>query len=93
LTSAGGAIGLLRRGIDVTHASPPVAFDKEIAVTRSIAKFLSDEEGAVATEYSVMLMLILMGVFAAVTAVGGQSGGMWGGIVSRFTGGGFTGSQ
>jgi Flp pilus assembly pilin Flp len=57
---------------------------------RLIARFLSEEKGAVATEYAVMLALILMGVFAAVTAVGGQSGGMWSGIVSRITGAGIS---
>jgi Flp pilus assembly pilin Flp len=62
--------------------------DKETAVIRLIARFLSEEEGAVATEYAVMLMLILMGVFGAITAVGGQSGGLWSGIISKITGAG-----
>jgi Flp pilus assembly pilin Flp len=55
---------------------------------RWIARFLSDEDGATATEYAVMLALILMSVIVAISAVGGQSGNMWAGIVSRITGAG-----
>jgi Flp pilus assembly pilin Flp len=64
---------------------PPLRHE-EIAVIRLIASFLSDDDGATATEYAVMLLLVLMGVFATVTAVGGNSGNMWGNIVTQITG-------
>jgi len=50
---------------------------------RSIWKFLWGEEAAIAVEYSVMLMLILMAVLLAVTAVGIKSANMWQGIDSK----------
>ncbi len=87
LTSARGGVGLLWRGINTTRQSRlPSPFHKELAVTRLILNILSDEDGAVATEYAVMLALILMGVFAAVSTVGDQSGGMWGNIVTKIVG-------
>ncbi len=60
-------------------------------MTRLIASFLYDQEAAVATEYAVMLMLILMGVIAAITAVGGNSGDMWSGIAAKIIGAGIPG--
>ena len=38
-----------------------------------------DEDAATAVEYAVMLAFILSMIFAAVSAVGAGSGGMWGG--------------
>ncbi len=45
-----------------------------------IRQFLSNEDGPTSVEYAVMLSMILGAVITAVTAVGGQSGGMWGSI-------------
>ena len=43
-------------------------------------RFLREEEAATAVEYAVMLALILISIMGAITSVGGESGGMWGGI-------------
>ena len=45
-----------------------------------ITKFLREEEAATAVEYAVMLAMILMVVFGAVSAVGAQGGSLWSGI-------------
>jgi len=47
-----------------------------------LLKFLREEEAATAVEYAVMLALILVTIIGAISAVGGESGGMWGGIDS-----------
>ena len=56
---------------------------------RSFMRFLHDEEGTTAVEYSVMLAMILMGAIAAIGALGSQSGGMWGGIQGNLSSHGF----
>jgi pilus assembly protein Flp/PilA len=42
-----------------------------------IRRFLLDEDGPTATEYAVMLALILVAIMAGIGAVGSQTGGMW----------------
>ncbi len=50
---------------------------------------LCDDEAATAVEYAVMLALILMVAIGAVSALGAQSGGLWGGIDSDLNAAGF----
>ena len=45
--------------------------------------FLTDDEGATAVEYAVLLALILMGVIGAIGTVGAETGGLWGDIDSE----------
>jgi len=45
-----------------------------------LLRFLREEEAATAVEYAVMLALILITIIGAISAVGVESGGMWGGI-------------
>lgn len=54
-----------------------------------ITRFLYGDEAATAVEYAVMLAFILMSVIAAITALGNQTGGMWGDIDSELQGHGF----
>jgi len=54
-----------------------------------IKAILCDDEAATAVEYAVMLAMILMAVVGAVSLVGAQSGGMWGGIESDLNAAGF----
>jgi pilus assembly protein Flp/PilA len=42
-----------------------------------LLKFLRDESGPTATEYAVMLALIIGMCLAAITTFGGQAGGTW----------------
>ena len=51
--------------------------------------FLRDERAATAVEYAVMLAAILLTAIAAISQVGGNAGGMWGGIKSNLDGAGF----
>jgi pilus assembly protein Flp/PilA len=44
---------------------------------RFFAKFLREEEAATAVEYSVMLAMILLVAFAAISAFGGKTSGLW----------------
>ena len=43
-------------------------------------RLLREEEAATAVEYAVMLALIIMSIMGAISTVGNESGGMWGGI-------------
>jgi Flp pilus assembly pilin Flp len=43
---------------------------------RSIVKFLKNEEAATAVEYSVMLAMILLVAFAAISGFGGKTRGL-----------------
>ncbi len=52
-------------------------------------QFLRNDDGTAAVEYAVMLALILVGIISAIQAVGFQTGGMWGGIITRLTAVGF----
>jgi Flp pilus assembly pilin Flp len=51
-----------------------------------IAKFLADDEAATAVEYSVMLAMILLTTFAAITSFGGKTADLWTAILSGLLG-------
>ncbi len=55
----------------------------------NVLQLLRKEDGAAAVEYAVMLAMILMAVVGAIGTVGGETGGMWGGIMTRLTAIGF----
>ena len=55
---------------------------------RSIVKFLRDERAVTSVEYSVVLALILLTVFAAIGLVGLESGAMWSDIAASIPKGG-----
>jgi len=50
---------------------------------KMLLKFIREEEAATAVEYAVMLALILVTIIGAISAVGAESGGMWGGIDTK----------
>ena len=52
----------------------------ESIMIRKLKSFIRDEEAATAVEYSVLLALILMGIFGTVTIVGTETNEMLGGI-------------
>lgn len=54
-----------------------------------LLRFLRDEDAATAVEYAVMLALILLVAIGSISALGAQSGGMWGGIDTDLTAAGF----
>jgi len=56
---------------------------------RRISQFLTDEDGPTSVEYAVMLAMLLGAVIVSVTALGGQSGGMWASIRTSLEGVGF----
>lgn len=47
-----------------------------------LLNIFTDEDGATAVEYAVMLALVLMAVIGAVGAMGSDAGGLWGDIDS-----------
>jgi Flp pilus assembly pilin Flp len=53
---------------------------------QSLTTFLCSDEGAVSVEYSIILMVILMTILAAVQIVGVNTNGMWQSVVTNFTG-------
>jgi Flp pilus assembly pilin Flp len=55
-------------------------------------RFLSGTEATTAVEYAVMLALILVAVISAISAVGSDAGGFWGGIKTNLDASGFGGS-
>jgi len=59
---------------------------------RWLTGILRDEEAATATEYAVMLALILLAVIGVIGTLGAQSGGMWGGIEGDLRDVGFYGT-
>jgi len=63
--------------------------DDKPSLLRRLPHCLSDEQGATAVEYAVMLAMILLSVLAAIGTVGAQTGGMWNGIVSGLKAVGF----
>jgi pilus assembly protein Flp/PilA len=54
----------------------------------SIARFLKNEEAATAVEYSVMLAMILLTAFAAISGFGGKTSNLWNSILSGLIGNG-----
>ena len=52
------------------------------AATRSIVKFLQEEEGVTAVEYCVMLSMILMAAFVAIAAFGNKTNAVLNGILN-----------
>ncbi|NQU22619.1 MAG: Flp family type IVb pilin [Candidatus Nealsonbacteria bacterium] len=54
-----------------------------------IKAILRDEDATTAVEYAVMLALILMVAIGAVSMLGTESGGLWGGIESDLNTAGF----
>ena len=55
----------------------------ELTMIQVLKTFLTDDEGATAVEYAVLLALILMGVIGAIGTVGAETGGLWGDIDSE----------
>lgn len=51
----------------------------------TLLRLLRDEDAATAVEYAVMLALILLVAIGSISALGTQSGGMWGGIDNDLT--------
>ena len=49
-------------------------------MARYILRFLREDEAATAVEYAVLLAMILTVTIGAIQTVGGQAGGLWGGI-------------
>ena len=62
-------------------------------VVKAMYRLLVSEDGPTAVEYAVMLAMILMSVIAAVSAVGGRSGGMWGNVNTQLQNHGFNGGS
>jgi len=56
---------------------------------RLFLDFLFREEAATAVEYAVMLALIIISLIGAISAVGTETGGMWGGVQSDLDSVGF----
>ncbi len=50
-----------------------------------LLRLLREEDAATAVEYAVMLALILLVAIGSISALGTQSGGMWGGIDNDLT--------
>ncbi len=65
------------------------AMDEKPSLVRRLRCCISDEQGATAVEYAVMLAMVLLSVLAAIGTVGAQTGGMWNGIVSGLKAVGF----
>jgi Flp pilus assembly pilin Flp len=57
-----------------------------------VLKFLYSEDGATAVEYAVMLGVILLAAIVGISAFGGNTGGLWGGINSDLNATPFGGS-
>lgn len=55
----------------------------------SIWHFISNEEGATAVEYAVMLALVLLTIVGAIGTFGQETGGLWGGIQGELNDVGF----
>lgn len=52
---------------------------------RFIASILREEDAATSVEYAIVLSMILGVVVGAVSAFGGETSNLWGGIVDEFT--------
>jgi pilus assembly protein Flp/PilA len=58
---------------------------RQVAAMNALLRFLRDDDAATAVEYAVMLALILLVAISSISALGSQSGGMWGGIDNDLT--------
>lgn len=56
---------------------------------KHLIRFLKEEDAATATEYAVMLALILLAVISTIGVLGSQAGGLWGGIDGDLKAAGF----
>ena len=54
-----------------------------IAIRRLFRTLGADQRGATAIEYGLIAALIIIAMMGGLTALGGKSGGMWGGIQSN----------
>ena len=54
-------------------------------VFRLFRNLLVEEDGPTAVEYAVMLAMILVAVIGAVSMLGSEAGGWWGGIDSNLS--------
>ena len=50
-----------------------------------IRRFLQEEHATTSVEYAVMLALVLLAVFSAITAVGNSTSGTWSSNTSKLT--------
>jgi pilus assembly protein Flp/PilA len=50
---------------------------------RRVRRFLADQDGATATEYAVMLALILLAVIAVIGSFGSSTSGIWANDVNQ----------
>ena len=60
-------------------------------MNRWLLRLIKEDEAATATEYAVILALILLVVLGAVGTFGSQTGGLWGGIDTQLESRGFGG--
>jgi len=56
---------------------------------KCICRFLTENEGATAVEYAVILALIMLAIAASIGSVGSQTGGLWGRIETDLQSHGF----
>jgi len=54
-----------------------------------LSRLVRGEEAATAVEYAVLLALILLAILGSIGVVGGNAGGMWGGIEADLNSHGF----
>jgi Flp pilus assembly pilin Flp len=66
-----------RPGRDDFDRSPLIMVERRDMFWQPMRKFLLDETGPTATEYAVMLALILAVVIVAIGSVGGATGEKW----------------
>ncbi len=52
---------------------------------RAMIRFLQNDDGPIAVEYSMMVALILIAALTAISTLGGDNAGFWGGIDSKAT--------
>jgi pilus assembly protein Flp/PilA len=54
-------------------------------IMTKIRRLIQSEEAATATEYAVLLALILLALISAITSVGNSTSGLWQNNVSRIS--------
>jgi pilus assembly protein Flp/PilA len=70
-------------------AEQAVTSSGNVSMIRCLKQFLCDQSGQTAVEYAVMLALILLGIIAGITSVGGGANGYWGRSVNQLNTHGF----